>query len=125
MLIISLFCNKNCFFLCRTHVSLEIYKSTFGATLEVKTTHGKKSIRLADVLYFESDGSYVKTVTEKETYTERCTLNEIEDKLGKRIIRIHRSFLINKDKIQEYNSKEVYIEGRAIPISRSYRKNLK
>lgn len=104
---------------------LEIYKSKYGASIEVGTTHGKKNIKFNEVLYLEADGSYVKIVSKNETFIGRGTLSDFENQFGNLLTRVHRSFLINKEKMEQYNSKEVYIDGRAIPISRSYRQNLK
>ncbi|MFT6167303.1 MAG: DNA-binding LytR/AlgR family response regulator [Vicingaceae bacterium] len=100
---------------------LEIYKAENAQVMEIRTKHGKKQIKLSDILYLEADGSYVKVVTLKEEYIEIGTLTEIEEEYNSYFTRVHRSFLVNTDKIEEYNSKEVYIHGKAIPISRSYK----
>ena len=100
---------------------LELFKVQFAREFEVNTDFGKKRIKLTDILYLEADGSYVKIFTKERLYTERGTLTEIEERYDSYFIRVHRSFLVNTDKIDEYNSKEVYVNGKAIPISRSYK----
>lgn len=103
---------------------LEIYKAQFSKSIEVKTQYGKKQVKLNDILYFEAEGSYVKIVTLSTYYTERGTLTEFEDKFGQQFSRAHRSFLVNNDKIEQFNSLELYINGKAIPVSRGYKSNI-
>lgn len=100
---------------------LEIFKTNNQNSIQIKTTHGKKLIDQSSVLYLEASGSYVKIVTNNSTYTERGTLSQFEETLGSLFIRIHRSFIINKVYIEQFNSTSVYINKIEIPISRSYK----
>lgn len=53
------------------------------------------------------------------------TLSEIEKKLSlKSFIRIHKSFIINKDKIKSINLDQVILEDKTtIPIGKFYKYN--
>lgn len=55
-----------------------------------------------------------------ETYRWRGTLKSMEETLdGKGFYQVHRSYIINMDKIQKYNSKSVFLEDdNEVPISR-------
>ena len=59
-----------------------------------------------------------------ETYRWRGTLRKLEDMLSdKGFFQVHRSYIINMDKIQKYNSQYVLLEGdREVPVSK-YRLN--
>lgn len=102
---------------------LEMFKLNNSKVIEVKTNFGKKRIKLVDVLYFQADGSYTKTVLLNDTFKERATLSEVESRHGALFTRVHRSYLVNKHKIEHYNSNELYINGEAIPIGRNYKES--
>lgn len=104
---------------------LEMLKTYGEQTIEVKTNYGKKQIKLSEVLYFQSDGSYLEIITDKEKYTERNSLSVMEERYGDLFIRVHRSYLVNKEYIGQYNAKYVFIGEEAIPISRTYKEQLR
>ncbi|WP_299097077.1 LytTR family DNA-binding domain-containing protein [uncultured Winogradskyella sp.] len=49
----------------------------------------------------------------------------MEAKLPQRdFIRIHRSYIISLDKIQSFTNEEITVNRKALPISRSYKKDV-
>lgn len=86
---------------------------------------GKKKVQISTIHYFESEGANVKIFTTNGMFKERISLLEYENTFAKEFVRVHRSFVVNKSKISQYNSKFVYIEEHAIPVSRSYKHNIK
>lgn len=77
-----------------------------------------------DILFLEVKGNNLEIHTEGKSYLCRTTLKEVQKQLGnKDFIQSHRSFLVNKNKIQYINSKELTIKNYKLPISRSYRTN--
>ncbi|KAA3645251.1 MAG: DNA-binding response regulator [Bacteroidetes bacterium] len=104
---------------------LELFKMNYIRTYEVKTTFGKKQIKISDIIYFESDKSYVKIVTNKAIYSERNSMADLEKRLKGDFIRIHRSFLVNINHVGEYTSTHLYMKEKTIPISRKYKEQLK
>lgn len=100
---------------------IEILKNKNPNPYYVKSSFGKKAINLNDILYVEADGAYIKIVTENETYHERNSLSSLEEAFSGNLIRVHRSYLVNKAKIDQFNSKYIYIGKNSIPISRSYK----
>lgn len=85
------------------------------------------------LLYIVSDGNYVNIVVEKEGKSEsrmvRSTMKNVEELLfeEKSIVRCHRSYLVNLDKVQMVtgNALECQIHFKdssdTIPVSRNYR----
>lgn len=104
---------------------LEIYKSTQEKHISVKTTYGKTNLNISEILYFQSEGAYVQIVTHTKIYRERVNLTDYENSFPLDFVRVHRGYVVNKAKITQYNSEFVYINQVAIPVSRSYRKELK
>ena len=104
---------------------LEIVKSDNEQTVAVKTKYGKKQIKLSSITYVQSKGSYVEISTNEGAYVERNSLTDMEELGSGRFIRVHRSYLVNKEHISQYNAKYVFIKEQAIPVSRAYKHIIK
>jgi DNA-binding LytR/AlgR family response regulator len=87
----------------------------------------KKMVRtkMADILYIESIKDYVKVRTgEKEIVTQQ-KISYLEESLPKeQFLRIHRSFIINRDKIDAYSATDVEIGKHHVPIGRNYKNDV-
>jgi DNA-binding LytR/AlgR family response regulator len=87
----------------------------------------KKMIKtkMADVLYIESVKDYVKVKTpEKEIITQQ-KISYLEESLPReQFLRIHRSFIVNLEKIDAYSATDVEIGKHSIPIGRNYKNDV-
>ncbi len=93
-------------------------------SLNVKVNRRNKQIILTNILYIESLSDYVQIHLETgETVTTREKISALVEKLPDHFIRIHRSFLVNKNMIDTYSKEEVIVKGQELPISRSYKQN--
>ncbi len=84
----------------------------------------KKRIKiyLEEIFYVESKREYIKIVTASNSYLTKYPLTEIEEQLDKRsFIRIHRSFIVAREKIKAFTATDVEINNENIPIGRSYK----
>ncbi|MGH2565303.1 MAG: LytR/AlgR family response regulator transcription factor, partial [Ginsengibacter sp.] len=83
----------------------------------------RKNIRvnLSDVLFIESLKNYIKVVTKDKTIVTKYPISMLEENLPLSFIRIHRSFIISKDKIESFTHDFVQIGKYELPVSRSYR----
>jgi DNA-binding LytR/AlgR family response regulator len=76
---------------------------------------------LDDILFLEAGGNYVVFVTKQQKIASRMTMNEAENLLPKdRFVRIHRSYIVAKDKIERFDRYEVCIRNQLIPIGSNY-----
>nr|MDA3779397.1 LytTR family DNA-binding domain-containing protein [Bacteroidales bacterium] len=79
-------------------------------------------IKLNNILYLESIKDYVKVVTNRKVVTTKQKLNYFETLLNSsKFIRIHRSFIIAKNKIDAYSTSKIEINQTAFPIGRKYK----
>ncbi|MCF1716810.1 LytTR family DNA-binding domain-containing protein [Flavihumibacter sp. RY-1] len=79
-------------------------------------------IELSEILYIESKKEYISIVTRQQAYLTKYALGDIDQQLDKaRFLRIHRSFIVARDKIKAFNATEVEINGIQLPIGRSYK----
>ena len=77
------------------------------------------------IMYVESYSDYIKIHLENETIVTRETIRAIEAKLpSKTFLRIHRSFIISLKHITSFTNEHVTIKDKALPISRSYKKDV-
>lgn len=79
------------------------------------------NIRYADIIYIEVMSHKIWIHCKNDTFRWRGTLANLTQKLdGKGFYRVHRSYLINMNKIQKYNSQTVWLEnGHEVPISKN------
>ena len=82
-------------------------------------------ISINDIQYIQALGDYVNIFTEAKKYTVHLNLRAIEEKLPSHLFyRIHRSYLINMDKIDSIEKETAYIVKHPIPIGEAYKSNL-
>ena len=86
----------------------------------------RKMVRVdfEDIFYVESLSDYVKIITADNTIITRETITNLEEKLNKNFIRIHRSYLVPLNKITSYTNEFIEINKKALPISRSYKESV-
>ncbi len=79
-----------------------------------------------EILYVESLKEYVKIVQiDGKTVVTRFQLGEFEAYLNDpNLLRIHRSYLVAKDKIEAYTMTEVEVGKMTLPIGRSYQEEV-
>lgn len=90
------------------------------------------SLRASDIISMKAAGNYVEIGTENETYLKRTTLTQLLEELPEqRLMRVHRSYAINLDKLQGLVNTEngaaiaTLTNGLAIPVSKRYKSALK
>ncbi|CAL2103694.1 LytTR family two component transcriptional regulator [Tenacibaculum sp. 190130A14a] len=81
-------------------------------------------VYLDAILYIESLKDYVKIHETETQHITKSSISAFEEKLDARFVRIHRSYIINKDQITAYTKNDVEIGNIEIPIGENYRENL-
>jgi DNA-binding LytR/AlgR family response regulator len=87
----------------------------------------KKMIKtkMADVLYIESIKDYVKVKTGEREIVTQQKISYLEESLPReQFLRIHRSFIVNLEKIDAYSATDVEIGKHSIPIGRNYKNDV-
>jgi len=94
-----------------------------GESFFIKSGVRLIKIDLDKILFIEVMGKFCTIHTPKETIEARVTLNQLSEKLTNKFLRVHRSFIIHTDKIDEINLQDncILMVGNNIPISRTYR----
>lgn len=82
-------------------------------------------VNFSEINYVESFSDYIKITSADKTVVTRETISNIEAKLPKSIfLRIHRSYIISIPKIESFTNEFIEIHKKALPISRSYKKDV-
>lgn len=82
----------------------------------------KVKIYFDEILFIEGLKEYIRIVTADKTIITKFQLGQIEDTLTKNnFLRVHRSFIVAKNKIDAFTATEVEINNQLIPIGRNYK----
>ncbi len=83
-------------------------------------------VNASDIVYLEAFGDYTKIVTKNKIHLTLTTLSNFLESLPEgKFIRIHRSYIIAKDKINFLSTKSVEVEANLLPIGKTYLKTVK
>jgi DNA-binding LytR/AlgR family response regulator len=93
--------------------------------IEIYGKFGKRVINPNEIVYIESDRSYIEINTTSEKIVQRKSLANLEKELPEFFTRVHRSYIINVNYIEEKTASVVIVNGCEIPISRNCKENLK
>lgn len=91
---------------------------------EIYIRNDGKLIRIPmdSIKYFENVGDYVKIITNDKNHVIQIGLKHLYDKLNNpRFLKVHRSFIVNMDKIIDIEDNSIVIGQKVIPISRAHR----
>ena len=82
-------------------------------------------VKMSEILFIESVKDYVKVRTaDKEIITQQ-KISYLEESLPReRFIRIHRSFIVNRERIDAYSATDIEIGKHHIPIGRNYKNDV-
>jgi DNA-binding LytR/AlgR family response regulator len=92
----------------------------------IKSNLKKLKVFTSRIKYVEAYGDYVKVITDDENHLVLSTMKSFENDLPQeKFIRVHKSFIVNLNKIDKFNSKFIEIGTTKIPLSRTKKDELK
>ncbi len=113
------------------HKAVEQYKlklgdyDTEGEYLIIKSELKKHKVYINDIKWIQALGDYIKLVIEGDSFIILSTMKNFEKKLAKEnFLRIHKSYIVNLDKIERFNNKAVEVGDSKIPLSRNQKTQL-
>lgn len=82
----------------------------------------KTKILLEDILFIEGQKQYIKVVTLTQSLITKLSIHQMQEMLPSAdFLRVHRSFIVSKNKIDAYMSSYLELKKHSIPIGRSYK----
>lgn len=91
----------------------------------VKEQQGYTKVNIEEILFVKSLENYIQIVTTDSTHTILSSLNSIEQKLGPKFMRIHRSYLVNLHRIATFSNESVNTGGYDLPLGGQYLEQFK
>ncbi len=115
-------------FLQAANKALEWFKLTdtgqSTTSIFIKSGYRMEKVDFDNILYIENQKDYVKfhLESQKEPISSLMSMQSLEEKLpGKIFMRVHRSFIVNLDKIKTIERNCIVFGKEYIPISESYK----
>jgi DNA-binding LytR/AlgR family response regulator len=92
------------------------------AALFFNVSKKRVKVYIDEILFIESLKEYIRITTKEKSILTKFQLGQIEEMLAKNgFLRVHRSFLVAKNKIDAFSATDVEVNGEQIPIGRSYK----
>ena len=107
-----------------THSPLPSRPSAVDDTLFLKTEYRIVKVSISDIRYIEAMSEYLKVYLESEAkpVITLLSMKKIEERLPDNFMRIHRSYIINLNLIQEVNKNRVIMDADTyLPIGDMYK----
>ena len=88
----------------------------------VKADYRLYKIKFDDLLYIEGQHEYVSFYTRTKRITALYSLKNLEEQLpADKFIRVHKSYIVSIDEIQEIEPLSITVAGQKMPLGGSYR----
>ncbi|VAW45943.1 Two-component transcriptional response regulator, LuxR family [hydrothermal vent metagenome] len=84
----------------------------------------KIRLRLNDILYVKGMKDYAEIILENQTHIVKYTLTNLSQLLGEHFIRVHRSYIVNMERVTAFTQHDVEIDAHEIPVGKNHRKKL-
>ena len=93
--------------------------------ITVKADYKLYKINYDDLLYIEGQHEYVTFHTPQRRITALFALKDLEEMLPQdRFVRVHKSYIVSFNHIQDLDKSDVTVAGTKIPVGASYRDEL-
>ena len=87
--------------------------------------HNKQRVYFDELIYLKSDRNYVEFYTASKRYVDRHKLSAVQEHLPPNFVQVHRSYVINKNKIKSSTGSYVLLTPDIeIPLSRTFKHRL-
>ncbi len=82
-------------------------------------------VNFSEILYIEGLKEYVKIhVTREKLLITKMQIGHIQELLNEDFVRIHRSFIVAKKKVNSYNQVEVNVGNSVLPVGTNYKDSI-
>ena len=89
--------------------------------LFLKVEHRLVKVRYDEILYIKGLKDYVKVICKDRRVLSLISMKKLLEQLPAEFIRVHRSYILSLDRIDEIESHAFKVAGKSIPIGVSYR----
>ena len=91
----------------------------------IRANRANIRLPLREILYIEGLKDYVRIRTLSKLILSKSTLGQFHERLPQdEFIRVHRSFVVQKRKVERFTNRELGIGEYHIPVGKTYRKEV-
>lgn len=101
----------------------EKHKEDIALSDRIFIHNGAKKLKIIfdDILYIQAERNYCRIITNAKDYLLSIPMKSVENQLpSAQFQRIHRSYIVNLEHIDEMDEHAVYIAGKMLTLSKSY-----
>ncbi len=106
---------------------VKLDKASFVLTDSVFVRSHEKMVKIIvkDIYYIEAERNYCRIYSKDKEYMLVMTLKDMNEKLPHgHFVRVHRSYVVNIEHVDEVALSHVAVAKKAIPLSKSFRDDL-
>ncbi|MGX7666904.1 ligand-binding sensor domain-containing protein [Flavobacterium pedocola] len=83
-------------------------------------------VRTSEIMFVKSSGNYIDILADGKNHTVRCKISDFIDQVPDSLefLRVHRSYIIRIDRVEQKTRKAVYIGSHEIPVGETYLEEL-
>lgn len=94
----------------------------FKEALFIKTDKNFVKVDINDICWIESEHNYLYIIAQKGKYIIRSNFKDLQQNLpAAKFIQVHKSYMINLNKVEAFSHTDITINGKEIPLSRMYK----
>lgn len=105
--------------------SENLSKATEDQNIVIKSNGVLVRLAVSSIDYIEAMGDYIKVVAGDGHHIVHSTMKAFISQLPDAFLRVHKSFIVNLDKVQEIDDNYVVGDYFNLPVSRSYKNDVK
>jgi hypothetical protein len=111
--------------------AIRLRSDTQGKSLQINNGKQCNLVSLESIYYIKADSPYVIVHTSDNSFLHTSSLKKLAEELDSRFVKIHRSCIVNMDKVTSYKSRlngdyDVSLSGDIqVRLSRTYAKKFK
>ena len=102
----------------------QVNRDPISKVIYIKSDRKTVKLLLADIFYIEGMNNYVIFHTENKRHVVYRSITDLLMELDQRFVRIHKSYVINKDKVESFSKEGVNLLDKEIPVGKTYRQSL-
>lgn len=99
----------------------DLLETSKNDSIFIKSGYDIFKINLEDIFYIKSDIDYTEVVTTNKTYLSSNSLKNWLQKINKDFCQVHKSYIINTEKIIKVSGNRIFIKDQIIPIGRAFK----
>lgn len=107
------------------NLSQNLKKATEDHHIVIKSDGALVKLGTSTIDYIEAMGDYVKVIVGDTNYVVHSTMKAFISQLPEAFLRVHKSYIVNLDKVLEIDDNYVVGDYFNLPVSRSYKSDVK